>query len=359
LSSRTVKKSKPSIRSSAEVQLIIERPVPTNVITGFLGAGKTTAIRALLRNKPVTERWAVLVNEFGEIGVDAGLLGGASDGELFIREVPGGCMCCAAGLPMQVALNQLVSAAKPDRLFIEPTGLGHPKEVVKTLQQPEYGGVLDVRAVVTLVDARKVDDTRYTRHETFRQQLEVADCIVANKEDLYVGNEVSRLRSFLNDMGLQQTPLHVVSQAELQLEWLAPVRLTNQGKTAAAASKPLLATGFHATTATLPAEGYLRRSQALEGFFSVGWVFRKDFVFDHDRLYCLLSGIAAERVKVVAVTNQGVVGFNLTDAVLTSMLLEQAEDSRIEVISSHELDSNQLEQQLFDSLASDAPAVET
>lgn len=333
------------------MQLIIDRPIPTNVITGFLGAGKTTAIRALLRNKPVSERWAVLVNEFGEIGVDAGLLGGGSDGELFIREVPGGCMCCAAGLPMQVALNQLVSAAKPDRLFIEPTGLGHPKAVVKILQQPEYEGVLDVRAVVTLVDARKVGDTRYTSHETFRQQLEVADCIVANKEDLYEGDEVTRLRSFLDDMGLQQTPLHVVSQAELKLEWLAPVRSTSEGTLAIAASKPRLATSFHATTGTLPTEGYLCRSQVLEGFFSVGWVFRKDFVFDHDRLYGLLSGIAAERIKAVTVTNRGVVGFNMTDGVLTSKLLAQAEDSRIEMISSHELDSNRLEQQLFDSLA--------
>ena len=84
--------------------------VPTNVITGFLGVGKTTAILNLLKNKPDNERWAVLVNEFGEIGVDGSLFEGQHSQQqgVFIREVPGGCMCCASGLPMQIALNQLI-----------------------------------------------------------------------------------------------------------------------------------------------------------------------------------------------------------------------------------------------------------
>ena len=70
--------------------------VPTNVITGFLGVGKTTAILHLLTHKPSDERWAVLVNEFGEIGVDGSLFEGRSSNEkgVFIREVPGGCMLC-------------------------------------------------------------------------------------------------------------------------------------------------------------------------------------------------------------------------------------------------------------------------
>ena len=100
--------------------------VPTNIITGFLGVGKTTAISHLLKNKPSDQRWAVLVNEFGEIGVDGRLMQGQYPEEqrVFVKEVPGGCMCCAAGLPMQVALNQLLASARPDRMLIEPTGLG-------------------------------------------------------------------------------------------------------------------------------------------------------------------------------------------------------------------------------------------
>jgi len=109
--------------------------VPTNIVTGFLGVGKTTTILHLLKSKPAGERWAVLVNEFGEIGIDGSLIQGQHSKEMgvYIREVPGGCMCCTAGLPMQIALNQLLVSSRPDRLLIEPTGLGHPKEVLQTL----------------------------------------------------------------------------------------------------------------------------------------------------------------------------------------------------------------------------------
>lgn len=140
--------------------------IPTNVITGFLGAGKTTAILHLLKQKPEHERWAVLVNEFGEVGIDGSLLAGqkTEDQGVFIREVPGGCMCCAAGLPMQIALNMLLARAKPDRLLIEPTGLGHPKEVLAVLAAEHYQEVLDLRSTITLVDARKAHETRYTNH---------------------------------------------------------------------------------------------------------------------------------------------------------------------------------------------------
>ena len=72
--------------------------VPTNIITGFLGAGKTSAILNLLKSKPAGERWAILLNEFGEIGVDGSIVQGQSheDDGVYIREVPGGCMCCTS-----------------------------------------------------------------------------------------------------------------------------------------------------------------------------------------------------------------------------------------------------------------------
>ncbi|WP_353934880.1 CobW family GTP-binding protein, partial [Acinetobacter indicus] len=83
----------------------------TNLITGFLGSGKTTSILHLLANKDPAEKWAVLVNEFGEVGIDGALL---SDSGAMIKEIPGGCMCCVNGLPMQVGLNTLLRQGKPD-----------------------------------------------------------------------------------------------------------------------------------------------------------------------------------------------------------------------------------------------------
>ena len=88
------------------------KAVPCNIITGFLGVGKTSSILNLLKQKPENERWAVLVNEFGEIGIDGILIESQQQDHIFVREVPGGCMCCAAGLPMHIALNQLLQRAK-------------------------------------------------------------------------------------------------------------------------------------------------------------------------------------------------------------------------------------------------------
>ena len=138
--------------------------IPTNVISGFLGVGKTSAILNLLNQKPSHERWAVLVNEFGEIGIDGSLLQNnqSTDSNIFIREVPGGCMCCTAGISMQLAIAQLLEKAKPDRLLIEPTGLGHPKEVLDILSASYYKEILSIQKTITLVDARTVSYTHLT-----------------------------------------------------------------------------------------------------------------------------------------------------------------------------------------------------
>ena len=88
-----------------------------DIISGFLGAGKTTLIKKLIAEGLSSERLVLIENEFGEIGIDAGLMG-QSDSGVVIREVPGGCLCCAAGVPTQVAVTQLLARAKPDRLLI-------------------------------------------------------------------------------------------------------------------------------------------------------------------------------------------------------------------------------------------------
>ena len=79
--------------------------IPTNLIMGFLGAGKTSAILHLIQQKPRNEKWSVLVNEFGAIGIDSAIYQAHG---ISVKEIPGGCMCCTAGVPMQVAINQLL-----------------------------------------------------------------------------------------------------------------------------------------------------------------------------------------------------------------------------------------------------------
>lgn len=168
---------------------------PVNVITGALGSGKTTTILALLRRKPAQERWAVLVNEAGRVGIDGAMLEGLVAGDglrdgVVIREVPGGCMCCVAGLPSQVALVELLRRAKPDRLLVEPTGLGHPAAILDQIRA--LGPTVEVRATIALVDPRNLADARFLAHETFEDQAQLADVLVATHDD--VVNDVDRAR---------------------------------------------------------------------------------------------------------------------------------------------------------------------
>ena len=308
--------------------------VPTNIITGFLGVGKTTLILNLLKHKPPQQTWAVLVNEFGEVGVDGSLLQG-QHGEgsgIFVREVPGGCMCCAAGLPMQIALNQLLARANPDRLLIEPTGLGHPKEVLGVLIAEHYRHVLDVQQCITLVDARKIGDARYTEHDTFNQQIDIADTIIGHKADLCDAKARQALMEYVRRRRGRSTPIRFVEQGNVETTILdgASTAATNlerhQNHTHSSAPAPSI------DEQTIPECGFLLVENQGEGFKSFGWRFAPNKVFDRLALFDWLSGLRVERAKGVFITSDGVFGYNLTLETMTEMELGECNESRIEII---------------------------
>ena len=323
--------------------------VPTNIITGFLGSGKTSAILQLLKRKPADERWAVLVNEFGEIGIDRSLIEGQHSKEqgIFVREVPGGCMCCTAGLPMQIALNVLLARARPDRLLIEPTGLGHPIEVLGVLCGEHYRESLSIQKVVTLVDARHLSDSRYTDHEIFNQQIAIADIIAGNKADLYQEADRSALEAYAKERGAPHAKLLITEQGILEPSWL-------EGATQATGIKqhhlhhpeslqPSIA------EIPIPELGYIKVENQGEGFKSVGWRFASHQVFERGKLVSFFNGLNVERMKAVFITEHGIYGYNLTADAITETALEQCAESRIEIIAS-DIDTT-WEQQLLDCIA--------
>ena len=313
--------------------------VPTNIITGFLGVGKTSTILHLLENKPGNERWAVLVNEFGEIGIDGSLFEGQRGDKqgVVIREVPGGCMCCAAGLPMQVALNQLLVKARPDRLLIEPTGLGHPKEVLNVLLSIHYRESLSLQKTLTLLDARKLSDSRYTSHETFNQQIAVADTVIGNKLDLYEDKDQEKLIAYVKKTGKAQVKVIFSQHGEVALSELEgvpeEVLLDSSGHHTHEHQSRALAADFE-----IPECGYLTAVNEGEGFYSIGWRFSPDKVFDHQKLYLFLSGLQLERMKAVFITDKGFFGYNLTLDALTETKLDDCLESRVEMISDKAID---------------------
>lgn len=321
--------------------------IATNIITGFLGAGKSTAILDLIANKPNDERWAILVNEFGEVGIDGGLLATNHVEEVYIREVPGGCMCCTAGLPMLMAMNMLLARARPHRLIIEPTGLGHPSEVMNVLSSEHYRDLLDLHATVTLVDARKIADARYTNHATFNEQLEIGDVIAASKSDLYGPNDFDNLRSHLaQNNWLEQRTLVRVVNGKLDLEWLE-----QKGKPWGPAKQR------QADDATLPdsktdqrefpPEGYVRLSNQGEGFVSYGWIFRPETTFKEKVITALLNNYTVDRVKALLLTDAGAFGYNLAGDGVQRIPLDSLDDSRIEVIAAGEFPAAEFEAKLL------------
>lgn len=312
--------------------------VPTNIITGFLGVGKTSTILHLLSNKPGNERWAVLVNEFGEIGIDGALLEGqySENKGVYIREVPGGCMCCTAGLPMRVALTQLIRNAKPDRLLIEPTGLGHPQEVLQTLNEEGFKGVLSIQKTITLIDARQLSDKRYAEHDVFQQQVSVADVIVANKQDLYQESDRTALKAYLQKQSAKNATLVFTEQGAIQAALLngeqaianksvRDIQKTHSINHHSHVDNPL--------DLAIPECGFIKALNKGEGFASVGWRFSAKFQFDQNTLFSFLSGINAERLKATFITNNGCYAYNLTRDALTELQLEGLDESRIEIIA--------------------------
>ncbi len=325
--------------------------VPTNIITGFLGVGKTSAILSLMQHKPANERWAVLVNEFGEIGVDGSLFQGQHSEEqgVFIREVPGGCMCCAAGLPMQIALNQLLLKARPDRLLIEPTGLGHPKEVLQVLSSAHYREVILLQKTLTLVDARNLSESRYTRHDTFNQQIDIADTIIGNKVDLYQKEDKERLLDYVKQRAGRSRDVIFTQYGEIavsQLQGSAMTTLSQNHHHHDSQKAPL------AEDLPIPDCGFIKAQNEGEGFNSIGWRISPERVFSHQKLVAFLASLKVERMKAVFITDEGVFGYNLTTDALTEVELDDCMESRIEIIADNTIDV--LEKPLFACALPDA-----
>lgn len=119
-----------------------------------------------------------------------------------------------------MALNRLLIDAKPDRLLIEPTSLGHLQEVIASLRKPHYAKVIDLVATLTLVDPRKIKDSRYTQNTTFIQQIAVADVLVANKSNQCTDEDFSNLEAYLLEKSCHNKPLYRVSFGEVPFKAL-------------------------------------------------------------------------------------------------------------------------------------------
>ncbi len=171
--------------------------IPVTILTGFLGAGKTTLLNRLL-NENTDQKFAIIVNEFGDVGIDGGLLDGAKNG---LIELNGGAICCAAMGDTVKAITSLLASDKNfDRVIIETTGLADPLPLAKAfINRPSLEKAFSLDAITTLVDANTFLE-RLADTEEAGKQLAIADIVVITKSDLVdaarllaVGNKITEL----------------------------------------------------------------------------------------------------------------------------------------------------------------------
>ncbi|MEP3297627.1 MAG: cobalamin biosynthesis protein CobW [Pseudoruegeria sp.] len=195
----------------------MQSKIPATVVTGFLGAGKTTLIRHMLQNAE-GKRIALIINEFGDLGVDGDILKGCGDEactEDDVMELSNGCICCTVADDFIPTMEKLLARENaPDHIVIETSGLALPQPLVRAFNWPEIKTKVTVDGVVTVVDGKAVSEGRFAHnvaavdaqrkmdenldHETplselFVDQVACADMIVVNKSDLLSADEADTL----------------------------------------------------------------------------------------------------------------------------------------------------------------------
>lgn len=336
--------------------------VSTHLVIGFLGAGKTTFINQLIAAKvqlAQANNWAVLVNEFGQIGIDAALLPQQTD--VSIKEVAGGCICCTSQLPMQIALARLLGEAKPTRLFVEPTGLAHPKILIEQLTENHWQQTLKLKAVVCVLNIRQWRQAKYREQENYQDHVKAADVVVINQG---LSSQFEHVQTWVKS--LNQQAVCVMAEQQTPQQLLALLDLAHHSKTQRikfalnltqfkqldGAFSPQTTVGMpnQLTDAPDPELPYRYHTQQ-DGYFVTGWQLPADWQF-HGAVLTewLLNLTHWQRIKGVVQTQSSWLKLNYTlEAINQSTTTEQI-DNRLEIIFTHDQDWQALDGALLQCL---------
>ena len=272
-------------------------PIPAHVVTGPLGSGKTTAIGRLLAAKPPGQNWVVLLNEFSEAGIDTLTVASAARGAFDVRLVPGGCLCCAGEQDFRRNLHELVTVTRPDRILIEPSGLGHPGGVVDELLGHEAQGRLRLAGIVALVDPRRLREGGLPPGSEALAQVEIADSLALSKADLATDADLARFEALAASLFPAKAWSGPLVAGLIPSEALEPAHLVAR---AAPQARPH---GHERPSSGLlpaPDEGGLavangvRREVRRLGHRALSWVFPRSVEFSRRRLEGLLAAAGTE-----------------------------------------------------------------
>lgn len=187
-----------------------------DIISGFLGAGKTTFIKRVLEGRPADEKTVLIENEFGEVGIDGGFL---KNSGIEIREMNSGCICCSLVGDFSENLKEILEKYQPERVIIEPSGVGKLSDVLKAVADVEEKFGLENNCAVTVVDAKKA--RLYTKNfgEFFNNQIQNAKVIVLSRTDIMTQEKIEEAVRLVKEINAKakiiDTPISELSNEKL------------------------------------------------------------------------------------------------------------------------------------------------
>ena len=203
--------------------------VKIDIISGFLGAGKTTLIKKLLKEAFEGEQVVLIENEFGEIGIDGGFL---KDAGIEIREMNSGCICCSLVGDFGASLKEVVEKYHPDRILIEPSGVGKLSDVIKAVQGVEEDVDIQLNSYTTVVNAKKCKMYMRNFGEFFDNQVQYAGAIIMSRTDIVdekkAMESMELLRSINEKAAIITTPIEKLDGKKILEVMEHPVSLADE-----------------------------------------------------------------------------------------------------------------------------------
>lgn len=337
----------------------IQAKTPINLVVGSLGAGKTTLIKNLLSTKPKEENWAILVNEFGAIGIDGAILE-SEESSYKIAQIPGGCICCTASEGFQDAIKEVLKTFKPTRVFIEPTGIGEPESMVDMLNNDYFQKHFEIQTTFAVLDSKITKVPQFKQLMIMQNLVDVADVIVFNKTDTADSTNVQELNEFAEalyppkleiintthskiDPSLISKATKASSAFSLSLIKQHPSQVHNKTHSHTHIQAPQNETNISLEQPTNPnLKGLIeRKSLGQLNTLSLGWIFERETEFDWKRLLNIFEDLAGSKFsKEPAMRSKGVFKIGepsmlfqwVKEQSVTREFIAYKRDSRLEIL---------------------------
>jgi G3E family GTPase len=329
--------------------------LPVHLITGLLGSGKTTCLKHLIQQKPVNENWVILINEFGEIDIDASqLVSNTTSNTIDIHAVSGGCICCTAQLGLVNTLNKLFrqTTTKIDRIWIEPTGLGHPAKIIDALQKSPFLRALSLQKISCIITPQQLTPQRWQKSKVMRDLVTLADTIILNKTDLSNDFEITQALNILKHCYPEKPDIIATQFGEIPLDNLLEKRVerginilsiqnTHQAENEDLTHNKQIASQQTPYESAIPKTRQcyisLDNSADIKPLLSMGWIWSNEIQFNRVKLKALFEKLAPHllRAKGIMKTGNEWQLINWSDGILSFEEIAWRQDSRLECLFTH------------------------